>query len=85
MLFAIHKPVTTVGRALGNDVPIPDRSVKEHHAQIVFNGQPQNVEWTFVAGRALKANGKLVGVNMTQLLEDAQTAVDTHIAPAILP
>jgi 5-methylthioadenosine/S-adenosylhomocysteine deaminase len=54
-------------------------------AQIVFNGQPQNVEWTFVAGRALKANGKLVGVNMPQLLEDAQTAVDTHIAPAILP
>jgi transcriptional regulator with GAF, ATPase, and Fis domain len=44
MLFAIHKPVTTVGRALGNDVPVPDRSVKEHHAQIVFNGRDFQLE-----------------------------------------
>ena len=41
VLYAIHKPVMTVGRALGNDVPIPDRSVKEHHAQIVFNGRDE--------------------------------------------
>src|ERR1051325_6717652 len=44
MLFAIHKPVTTVGRALGNDAPVPARSVKEHHAQIVFNGRDVQLE-----------------------------------------
>jgi transcriptional regulator with GAF, ATPase, and Fis domain len=44
VLYAIHKPVMTVGRALGNDVPIPDRSVKEHHAQIVFNGRDFQLE-----------------------------------------
>ncbi|HEX4338273.1 MAG TPA: sigma 54-interacting transcriptional regulator [Polyangiaceae bacterium] len=44
VLFAIHKPVMTVGRALGNDVPVPDRSVKEHHAQVVFNGRDYQLE-----------------------------------------
>src|SRR5882672_5837255 len=44
VLFAIHKPVMTVGRALGNDVPVPDRSVKEHHAQIIFNGRDFQLE-----------------------------------------
>src|SRR5215831_15906329 len=32
-------------------------------SQIVFNAQPQNVKWVFVDGRALKRNGKLVGIN----------------------
>ena len=32
-------------------------------AQLVFNGQPQNVKWVFVAGRALKEDGKVKGVN----------------------
>src|SRR5689334_19658560 len=44
VLFAVHKPVTTIGRALGNDVPIPDRSVLEHHAQIAFNGRDFQIE-----------------------------------------
>lgn len=44
VLFAIHKPVTTIGRALGNDVHIPDRSVLEHHAQIEFNGRDFQIE-----------------------------------------
>jgi 5-methylthioadenosine/S-adenosylhomocysteine deaminase len=52
--------------------------------QIVFNGQPQNVTWVFVAGRALKRDGKLVDVNVRRLLEDAQTAID-DIAPALTP
>jgi 5-methylthioadenosine/S-adenosylhomocysteine deaminase len=30
-------------------------------SQIVFNGQPANVEWVFVDGRVLKARGRLVG------------------------
>src|SRR5260221_6869951 len=44
VFFAVHKPVMTIGRALGNDVHIPDRSVKEHHAQIVFNGRDFQLE-----------------------------------------
>src|SRR5262249_8110391 len=44
VLFAIHKPVTTIGRALGNDVHIPDRSVLEHHAQVAFNGRDFQIE-----------------------------------------
>ncbi|MBM4361335.1 MAG: sigma 54-interacting transcriptional regulator [Deltaproteobacteria bacterium] len=44
VLFAIHRPVVTLGRALENDVPIPDRSVADHHAQIVFNGRDFQLE-----------------------------------------
>ncbi len=43
-LVAINKPVTTIGRALGNDVHLPDRSVADHHAQIVFNGRDFQLE-----------------------------------------
>jgi 5-methylthioadenosine/S-adenosylhomocysteine deaminase len=52
--------------------------------QIVFNGQPQNVAWVFVAGRALKEKGKLKGVDVGALIKAAQTATD-HIAPFLLP
>jgi transcriptional regulator with GAF, ATPase, and Fis domain len=38
-IFAIHKPVTNVGKALGNDVPIAGEGVAEHHVQIVFDGR----------------------------------------------
>ena len=44
VLFAVHKPVMTIGRGAGNDVPIPDRSVREHHAQVVFNGRDYQLE-----------------------------------------
>jgi 5-methylthioadenosine/S-adenosylhomocysteine deaminase len=52
--------------------------------QIVFNGQPQNVAWVFVAGRVLKEKGKLTGVDVGQLIRAAQTATD-HIAPFLQP
>jgi len=52
--------------------------------QIVFNGQPNNVAWVFVAGRPLKARGQLVGVDERQLLLDSQIAVK-DIAAAIQP
>src|SRR5215471_21642707 len=42
-------------------------------SQIVFNGQPENVEWVFVAGRPLKAKGRLVGVNEDNIIETAET------------
>lgn len=44
ILSAIHRPVTTIGRALGNDVQIDDSSVAPHHAQIVFNGRDFQLE-----------------------------------------
>ena len=53
-------------------------------AQIVFNGQTQNVQWVFVAGRVLKENGKVQGVNERKLVEAAQAATD-HITPFLQP
>jgi transcriptional regulator with GAF, ATPase, and Fis domain len=44
VLVALHKPVTTLGRALGNDIALPDASVAQHHAQIVFNGRDFQLE-----------------------------------------
>ncbi len=44
VLVPITKPVTTIGRALGNDIHVPDRSVADHHAQIVFNGRDFQLE-----------------------------------------
>ncbi|HMJ14726.1 MAG TPA: sigma 54-interacting transcriptional regulator [Polyangiaceae bacterium] len=44
VLHALHKPVTTIGRALGNDICLPDTSVTDHHAQIIFNGRDFQLE-----------------------------------------
>jgi cytosine/adenosine deaminase-related metal-dependent hydrolase len=53
-------------------------------AQIVFNGQTQNVNWVFVAGRVLKEDGKVKGADERHLVEAAQAATD-HIAPFLEP
>lgn len=45
-------------------------------SQIVFNGQPRNVEWVFVGGQVLKSNGKILGVNPARVIEAAQTAAE---------
>ena len=52
--------------------------------QLITNGQPQNVKYVFVAGRPLKSNGNLVGVNVGTVIKDAQTAAD-RIAPFLEP
>jgi transcriptional regulator with GAF, ATPase, and Fis domain len=44
VLHAIHKPVTTIGRAIDSDIQIKDASVADHHAQIVFNGRDFQLE-----------------------------------------
>jgi transcriptional regulator with GAF, ATPase, and Fis domain len=44
VLVALHKPVTTLGRALGNDIHLPEEDVSHHHAQIVFNGRDFQLE-----------------------------------------
>jgi 5-methylthioadenosine/S-adenosylhomocysteine deaminase len=46
-------------------------------SQIVFNGQPQNVVWVFVDGRALKQRGTLVGVHPESIVKDAQGVADS--------
>ncbi|HSC86794.1 MAG TPA: FHA domain-containing protein, partial [Polyangiaceae bacterium] len=56
-LFALHKPVTTIGRALGNDIHIPDATVHAHHAQIVFNGRDFQFE-EVDASAEITVNGK---------------------------
>src|ERR1700760_2401384 len=38
-LYCVHKPVTTVGKALGNDVAIAGSGVAAHHVQILFDGR----------------------------------------------
>ncbi|MBK8253478.1 MAG: sigma 54-interacting transcriptional regulator [Polyangiaceae bacterium] len=35
----VHKPVTTMGKGLGNDIALAGPGVAEHHAQIVFDGR----------------------------------------------
>jgi transcriptional regulator with GAF, ATPase, and Fis domain len=46
VIVALHKPVSTIGRAMGNDIHLPDASVASHHAQIVFNGRDFQLEET---------------------------------------
>ncbi|SDW31633.1 amidohydrolase family protein [Nitrosomonas communis] len=52
--------------------------------QIVFNGQPVNVEWVFVDGQSLKRKGELVDVNPETIMEAAQKAA-TRIRRDLLP
>jgi len=41
-------------------------------SQIVFNGQPRNVETVIVGGRLLKARGKVLGISEAVLVEQAE-------------
>src|SRR5262245_30952009 len=43
-LYSVHKPVTTIGKARGNDVAVSGVGVSEHHAQIVFDGRDSVLE-----------------------------------------
>jgi transcriptional regulator with GAF, ATPase, and Fis domain len=42
-IFSVYKKITSLGRAAANDVAIDDRSMAEHHAQIVFDGKAFNL------------------------------------------
>ena len=44
-------------------------------SQLVFNGQPANVEWVFVAGKALKRDGRVAG-DIDRAVAEAQAAAD---------
>jgi transcriptional regulator with GAF, ATPase, and Fis domain len=56
-LFAIHKPVTTIGRGEANDVHLEDSSVMPHHAQVVFNGRDFQLE-ELARDADIEINGK---------------------------
>jgi transcriptional regulator with GAF, ATPase, and Fis domain len=55
--YAVYKPVTTIGRALGNDVAVEAPGLADHHAQIVFDGRDFNLEELDRVGEIL-INGK---------------------------
>src|SRR5256885_108067 len=42
--YSVHKAVTTIGRALDNDLSIPSHDVADHHANIIFDGRDFNLE-----------------------------------------
>ena len=43
-IYCVHKPLTTIGKALGNDVAVPGMGVAEHHAQVLFDGRDFSLE-----------------------------------------
>lgn len=43
--------------------------------QLIFNTQPVNVEYVYVDGKALKAQGELVGVDPAEVVRAAEVAV----------
>lgn len=55
--FVLYKPVSTIGRALGNDVAIPSANLGETHAQILFDGRDFNLE-EVDKGAEILINGK---------------------------
>jgi transcriptional regulator with GAF, ATPase, and Fis domain len=42
--YSVHKAVTTIGRALDNDLSMAQSDMVEHHAQILFDGRDFNLE-----------------------------------------
>src|SRR5512138_2114267 len=55
--FVVYKPVSTIGRALGNDVAVASQGVCETHAQVLFDGRDFNLEEVDKTGEIL-INGK---------------------------
>jgi transcriptional regulator with GAF, ATPase, and Fis domain len=55
--YVLHKPVTTIGRALGNDVAVPSSALGDTHAQVLFDGRDFNLEEVDKQGEIL-INGK---------------------------
>ena len=56
-VFPLYKPVSTVGRALGNDVAVPTKLIAETHVQVLFDGRDFNLEEVDRTGEIL-INGK---------------------------
>jgi len=56
-LFAITKPVFTIGRGEANDVVLRESGVLSHHAQIVYTGRDFQIE-ELDRGAEILINGK---------------------------
>ncbi len=56
-LYSVHKPVTTIGKAQGNDLCIDGDDVEPNHAQIAFDGRDFVIEELGKAG-IMAINGK---------------------------
>ncbi len=56
-LYSVHKPVTTVGKAAGNDLVISGEGVMPNHIQIAFDGRDFVVEELQRKG-SMTINGK---------------------------
>src|SRR2546422_449584 len=57
LVIGVHKPITNLGRALGNDVVLQGEGVADHHAQIVFDGRDFNLD-EIDKHAEIKINGK---------------------------
>jgi pSer/pThr/pTyr-binding forkhead associated (FHA) protein len=55
--FVLYKPMSTIGRALGNDVAVMTGGISETHAQVLFDGRDFNLEEVDKTGEIL-INGK---------------------------
>ncbi len=55
--YVLYKPVSTIGRGLGNDVAVATAGIAETHAQILFDGRDFNLEEVDRTGEIL-INGK---------------------------
>jgi transcriptional regulator with GAF, ATPase, and Fis domain len=55
--YVLLKPVSTIGRALGNDVAVASKGLAETHAQVLFDGRDFNLEEVDKQGEIL-INGK---------------------------
>ena len=56
-VFSLHKPVSTIGAALGNDVCVKGERVAQTHVQVLFDGRDFNLEEVDKQGEIL-INGK---------------------------
>jgi len=71
-LHSVHKPVTTIGKALGNDLAISGAGVADHHAQVLFDGRDFVLEELDKEGEILingkkKRRARLVHADRVQL------------------
>ena len=55
--FSIFKKITSIGSAGGNDVCIEHESLRDYHAQIIFDGRDFNLSEVDTDGKIL-LNGK---------------------------
>jgi len=98
--FVVYKPVSTIGRALGNDIAVPSHGMSETHAQVLFDGRDFNLEEIDKQGeilingkkkrRARLVHGDRITLGDTELVfsmfdEPQQRRASTSAAPGAAP